>query len=377
MSGKAAKLLISSSEHNADMLYVAGVFVPDPFIVAEVDGQWHGLLSTLEIDRARKKSCLHHVHLDSPWRKQAEERGWQSGLAFTAAAFLASHGIGRVQVPADFPLLFAEQLRGLGFTVTAGDGSLFPQRAIKTEAEIAQLQRAVRICKSAMRMAERTLASASIDAAGILRDAGSGRRMKSADLRRVIDTEIIARGATPSHTIVACGREAADPHNIGHGFLRAGQSIIIDIFPRHHSGYWGDMTRTFVKGKADRKIRRMYQAVRQGQDLGLSMLADGADGAAIHAAILAFFEKKGFPTGERRGRQMGFFHGTGHGVGLDIHEQPRVSIKGDKLRAGHVVTVEPGLYYHDVGGVRLEDMAVVTGNGHRNLTRYPRRMEIA
>ncbi|MDX8410752.1 MAG: Xaa-Pro peptidase family protein [Mariprofundaceae bacterium] len=377
MSGKQAKLLICDSEHHADMLYVSGIFAPDPFIVIGLDGEWHGLFSPLEVDRARKQSRLQQVHLDAPWRQQAAQHGWPTGLASAAAAFLRQRKVEQLLVPGNFPLQYADQLRGLGFEVAACNGTLFPQRAIKSQLEVAHLQRAVNICKSAMRQAEAFLRQTSIGEDDILRDPENGKRLKSADLRQTIETHIVAKGAVPSHTITACGNEAADPHNIGRGFLRAHQSIIIDIFPRDGSGYWGDMTRTFVKGKAGAKLRKMYRTVREGQDIGLSMLSDGVSGIDIHRSILAHFEKQGFPTGEKRGRQMGFFHGTGHGVGLDVHEQPRISAADGTLQTGHVVTVEPGLYYHGLGGVRLEDMAVITRNGHHNFTRYPRRLEIA
>ncbi|MDQ7011691.1 MAG: M24 family metallopeptidase, partial [Mariprofundaceae bacterium] len=154
--------------------------------------------------------------------------------------------------------------------------------------------------------------------------------------------------------------------------------IIIDIFPRMlDSGYWGDMTRTYVKGKADAEIKKLYRAVREGQDIGLGMAADGVNGADIHRAISEYFAAQGFPTRTYRGRQTGFFHGTGHGVGLDIHEAPRVSTHDAQLQAGHVITIEPGLYYPSIGGVRLEDMVVVRQGGCENLTRHPRRLEIA
>jgi len=197
-------------------------------------------------------------------------------------------------------------------------------------------------------------------------------------MRAVIETFLISRGAVPSHTIVACGKEAADPHQIGAGYLKAHQPIIVDIFPRLvSSGYWGDMTRTFVKGKASSELRKMYRTVREGQDIGLSMICDGASGLKIHQAIQNHFAGRGFFTGTRRGRQVGFFHGTGHGVGLEVHEMPRISVRDDILRSGHVVTVEPGLYYPDIGGVRLEDLVVVRNEGGDNLTRFRRKLEIS
>ncbi|MDQ6972145.1 MAG: Xaa-Pro peptidase family protein [Mariprofundaceae bacterium] len=373
----SARLLIAGSEHDADMLYISGLFVPDPFIVIGIGQQWHGLLSPLEVDRARKASSLTHIHLDTIWRDKAEAEAW-SGLAGVAAAFLKDQGVNRIEVPAAFPLHYADQLRSWGFELTAASGTLFPERAIKNKTELAQLRKAERLTKQSMAAAEAFLHETCIGDDGILRHPNVRGRVKSAHLRAVIETFLIARGAVPSHTIVACGREAADPHQIGKGYLRANQAIIVDIFPRLvASGYWGDMTRTFVKGRASSELRKLYRTVREGQDIGLSMVMDGASGLTIHQAIQSHFSKQGFFTGMRGGRQVGFFHGTGHGVGLDIHEAPRISVRDDTLRSGQAVTVEPGLYYPGLGGVRLEDLVVVEDKGCENLTRFRRRLEIA
>ncbi len=371
------RLLIADSETDADMLYVSGLFVPDPFIVIGLGNAWHGIFSPLEIDRARKTSRLNQVHLESPLREQAVRQGWEPTLAAMAAIFLRARKVTDITVPGHFPVRYADQLRGLGFRVTAMAGSMFPERAIKTDREIACLRQAVAITRRAMRTARSFLEAASVGTDGILRHPDRGTRLKSHHLRRAIETFLIAHGAQPARTIVACGRESADPHNTGHGFLRARQPIIIDIFPRvTATGYWGDMTRTFVKGKAPPRIRDMYQAVREGQDIGLDMLAAGVNGMDIHRAVLAHFDARGFTTGQKNGRQTGFFHGTGHGLGLDIHEAPRISAHETRLVAGNVVTIEPGLYYPDIGGVRLEDVAVVRDGGAENLTRYARHLEI-
>jgi len=371
-----ARLIIADSEHDADMLYAGHLFVPDPFIAVELGGQWHGLFSPLEVDRAAKVSSFASVHLDSPWRNAAEARGW-TGLAGCAGAFLASHDIQSISVPPSFPLLHADQLRSWGFDLATSVDAFFPQRAVKTTTEIKHLVRAERLTRQSMQQGEQYLGRCGIGSDGILRDPESGKKVKSDDVRRAIEIFLIGKGAMPAHTIVACGREASDPHNTGSGYIRAGELIIIDIFPRVlATGYWGDMTRTYVKGKATAVQKNMYNAVRAGQDIGLSMIAACVDGAHIHAAITAHFDAQGFKTRMVRGKQGGFFHGTGHGVGLEIHEAPRISTRGDILRAGQVVTCEPGLYYPHLGGVRLEDMVVVRDGGCDNLTKYKRHLEI-
>jgi len=382
---KTAKLLISGSEHFADMLYVSGMFVPDAFVVIGVvednSTRWHGLFSPLEVDRAKSQSKLHEVHLDSLWHEQAKTLGWKTSLATAAAAFMQNQGISEVLVPADFGLLAAEELRELGFRVTPSPASLFPERVIKSEAEIAQLTIAERLTKESMHAAENFLAACSIDnQQSILfpnNHEQAGEIVTSEAVRAVIETYLISKGAVPSHTIVACGSQSADPHDMGSGPLQANKPIIIDIFPRLVStGYWGDMTRTYVKGKASADLTKMYQTVFEGQDIGLNMVAAGINTSDIHAKITKHFDNQGFKTGMVNGKQGGFFHGTGHGVGLDIHEAPRVSKNGAILEQRQVITIEPGLYYADIGGVRLEDLVVVRASGCDNLTQFHRRLEI-
>jgi len=370
------RLIIADSEHNADMLYASGMFVPDAFIAMEIEGRWHGLFSPLEVGRAKKDSKLDQAHLDTLWREKAEIEQ-RRGLAAIAAAFLSHRNISQLMVPADFPLGYAEQLRSWGFEVSAVEGAFFPGRAVKSEYELRCLTHSERLTRQSMKQAEAYLAACGVGDDGILRAPESAKKVKSADVRRVIETFLIGRGAMPAHTIVACGKEGADPHNIGSGFIRAHQPIIIDIFPRVlATGYWGDMTRTYVKGKASPEIKRLYQTVREGQDIGLSMVAAGVDGAVIHQSITDHFDKQGYPTKVIRGKQTGFFHGTGHGVGLQIHELPRISVRSDILKSNQVVTVEPGLYYPGLGGVRLEDMVIVRDGGCDNLTNYKRKLEV-
>ena len=166
-------------------------------------------------------------------------------------------------------------------------------------------------------------------------------------------------------SIVAGGRQAADPHEAGRGPLRAGEWIVADVFPRMlATGYWGDMTRTFLHGRPTAAQRRMYEAVAEAQRLALSLVRPGAKGKDVHRAVTDFFARRGWKTGTGPdGRAHGFFHGLGHGVGLEIHEEPRLSPSGGELAPGMVVSVEPGLYYPEIGGVRIEDLVVVTETG--------------
>ena len=202
--------------------------------------------------------------------------------------------------------------------------------------------------------------------------------LTSERLRAVIDTAILRANGSASHTIVAGGKQGCDPHEAGYGPLRANEAIILDIFPRSQkTGYFGDITRTVVRGRASEAVRKLYDTVLQGQTLAFKQLRGGTRTADVHNSVLNLFEKEGYKTGRKNGRMQGFFHGTGHGLGLEIHESARVGLNSlGKLRPSQVVTVEPGLYYPELGGVRIEDVALITKNSPRNLTRFEKVLEI-
>jgi hypothetical protein len=181
----------------------------------------------------------------------------------------------------------------------------------------------------------------------------------------------------PTPSSPADGRRATRT-NAAYGPLRANELIIIDIFPRSQkTGYFGDITRTVVRGRASEAARKLYDTVYQGQKIAFRKIRANAPTGDAHRAVQDFFEQQGYKTRRHHGRMEGFFHGTGHGLGLEIHESPRVGATSTGiLKPGHVVTVEPGLYYPEIGGVRLEDVALVTNNGARNLTRFEKVLEI-
>src|SRR5436309_2291184 len=190
--------------------------------------------------------------------------------------------------------------------------------------------------------------------------------------------EVLAEGYVPSHTIVSSGDQCVDPHNQGTGPIRANTSIIMDIFPRSQkTGYFGDITRTVVRGRASDRLRHAYHCVEKGQQIAFRRIRHGANAYDIHNEILNYFKTEGFETGAMKGRMQGFFHGTGHGLGLDIHEAPSFGLRSkNALRRGNVVTVEPGLYYEEMGGVRLEDVVIVTKAGCKNLVGIPKVLEV-
>ena len=252
----------------------------------------------------------------------------------------------------------------------------FGEREFKQPEEIREIEKALRAAEAGMEAGIEIIKESNIHSNGTLY--WNGSKLTAEAVKQRINSVILDKGCIATHTIVACGNQGCDPHHEGSGPLKAHQPIILDIFPRSQgSGYWGDITRTVVRGRVREPFKAMFQAVLRGQEIALEQLKPGANGNEIHQSILDYFSQQGFETGRKNNRMQGFFHGTGHGVGLEIHEAPRISSKTkERLRAGHVVTVEPGLYYLGLGGVRLEDLVIVTATGNRNLTRFPKTLEV-
>jgi Xaa-Pro aminopeptidase len=357
------------------MLYATRFFAPDPFLFVEARGRRLVVMSDLERDRARRQAAVHTVLSWTDLTRRLQAAGRQPTVAEVAARVLADLRLRSVVVPRGFPLGVAEDLRRLRVGVRAIPDPFWPEREVKQPWEVRAIEGSLRAAEAGLMAGVEALRACRVGGDGYLRK--DGRRFTAEDLRAAINTRIMAGGGVPSHTICAAGDQAVDPHEEGHGAIRAHAPVVMDIFPRsERTGYYGDLTRTVVRGRAAPRLRELHAAVREGVAMGHAALKAGADGRAIHESILEHFARKGFRTGLIGGRMQGFFHGTGHGLGLQIHEPPSIGKRGSRLRAGHVVTVEPGLYYLGLGGVRIEDVALVTAGGSRNLTRAPDILEI-
>ncbi|MHB1306946.1 MAG: M24 family metallopeptidase [Limisphaerales bacterium] len=373
-------LIVADTEHNADMLYAVRMFLPDPFIYFRTRQGDHIVLSDLELDRGRRKAGHCRVLSLSQCQRKLNGSGGAHGSASLAEVIrqlARERRLKRFLVPANFPHGLARDLRRLKVRVKVKPGALFfADREFKNAEEIKKISAALLMAEVGMAEGLQALRFARIGPHGKLLQRGVP--LTSERLRAVIETAIIQAGGTASHTIVAGGRQACDPHEIGHGPLKANQPIVIDIFPRSQkTGYYGDITRTFVKGKASEAVHRQYQTVRQAQEEAISRLRHGVEARSIHADIQKHFEAAGYRTSRRQDRLEGFFHGTGHGLGLEIHEPPRINATSrNRLRSGHIVTIEPGLYYRATGGVRLEDVVLITPSGARNLTQFEKVLEV-
>jgi Xaa-Pro aminopeptidase len=368
------RLIVAASEHDPDMLYATKFFVPDPFIFLEQDGKRTIVLSDLEIDRGRKQAKADEIVSYSQFEREVQGKQ-QKAPAFekVMSHFLRKRGVRSAVVPANFPLGYAEELAANKIRLKATNGLFWPERAAKSDEELKLMRAALAITEKGLARAMEVL-GASKPAAGKKLE-WSGRTLTSEILRAEIDSAVLRAGGLPANTIVAGGDQACDPHERGFGPLKANSLIILDIFPRDaKSGYFGDLTRTVVRGRASEEQRRLWETVREGQTLALKKMKPGVDGLKLHNEVKQLFTDRGFPTEVRDGRQVGFFHGTGHGLGLEIHEFPR--FQKTAFKPGQVLTVEPGLYYPGIGGARLEDVVVVTKNGTRMLSRFEKRLEI-
>ncbi|MEM1159138.1 MAG: Xaa-Pro peptidase family protein [Verrucomicrobiota bacterium] len=372
---KKSRAIYASSDHSADLYYATHFDVPDPVFWFEVRGKSYLLLSPLEVDRGRKSArvdCVLSLSDLSDEYQKAHQSAAVPKMEDLVVFLSAKFQIRKFQVPPDFPLFMADVLRGSGVEVLVSD-PFFPARRKKKAEEVLCIIKGQRQAEAGLRRGMEILQAASIRKNQKLR---WGNRLLTSELLRFeIEQAVRLAGGIPRHTIVAGGIQSCDPHDVGSGPLRAGETIILDIFPRDaESGYFGDLTRTVVKGQASESQRQLYTAVRQGQKKAIDAIKAGVDGAKLQQQIKNEFTAQGYATEVQDSRWVGFFHGLGHGLGLDIHEAPRIA--SGRLRAGDAITVEPGLYYPEIGGIRLENLVIVEPAGSRNLTKAAYRLEI-
>ena len=370
--------LVYADGEDSTQRYVSGFDAPDPFVTL-YDGDVHLLVSSLEYGRAKKDSEAASVarHADYDYGAKVDEYGHEEAGDRVVVDFLADHDANVVITPEDFPLANADGLRELDVTVNAErEGVVDDVRATKTDEEVEHIKDAQEANERAMDRARSLIEEARVETGT---DAGSGvlvhqgEVLTSERVTREIEMELLRDGYALDETIVACGEDAADPHDRGSGPLRADETIIVDIFPRSkETKYYADMTRTFVKGEPNDTVAEWYDLTQEAKAAAFDALEPGATGTDVHDAVCDVYEDAGLPTLRSDERtETGFIHSTGHGVGLDIHEGPSLSPRGEELKPGHVVTVEPGLYDPEFGGVRIEDIAVVTEDGYENFTDYP------
>jgi Xaa-Pro aminopeptidase len=359
-------LIAGSPARYPDLRYLTGFLSFDLLVFLKNHQKRYLIVSPLDFGHVRRivKNMEVLSFADFPVAKNSKTPACDRIIRL-----LKKKNIRAVAVPPYFPTGLAEQLTGKGIKVSTADGNILPERKIKTAKEIKYIVHAQQAAVKAMGAAVRMIAGARIGRNRFLK-AGNKTLTSEAVRERINQTvrnfDCLCHGA-----IVAGGKQASNPHETGWGALKANEPIVIDIFPQHiKSGYWGDLTRTVVRGTPSPEIRKMYAAVRDAQRAAISKIKAGIPTGKIHNTAADLFKKRGFFTGTKNGRQVGFIHGIGHGVGLEIHESPGVGPVKTKLKKGNVITVEPGLYYPDPGSIRIEDVVLVTRAGGRILVPF-------
>ena len=374
----APVLLFGESFHHPNIYYRSGFLVPDPVVLVDRGGDDTVLWTTvLEEGRARKEAQVGRVRnfeeLDFSGmmnRAGSEQDAWSLLLG----RICAEEGLPQVDVDADFPALLADSLRSADVAVRPRADLYRRARRIKTAQEVEWITATENAGMDALQRAIDVIAAAPV-ADGLLQY--QGRPMSGDDLILVVESRLLELGCTTTDSICCGGPESADPHRATSSVIRAGLPIVLDIFPfDKRSRYWGDMTRTVVRGTPPPEVEAMWAAVLEAQAAGLRAVRPGANGRDVHYACCDVFAARGYGSLPKPYRgiesEARFIHGTGHGLGLQIHEYPRVGDIDVTLEVGDVVTVEPGLYHPRFGGIRIEDLVVVTEDGCRNLTPLPK-----
>ena len=356
-----ARLMYAAPARDSDILWASGFYAPDEFLCIVHEGKTYGVAGDLEYGRMKKESRMDAVLLMSDLKERyGEDTLKQTGYV---TLVLNQLGVRTIAAPSNLSAKLYLKLITNGIGVEFRD-PLFPERKIKREDELVDIKHAQKSMERAFSNLLGYIADSQIHEGKLWYDY---EWLTSEKLRTLFEVELMAANCICDATIIASGNQAADPHCLGFGPIFANVPIVCDMFPRSKNRwYWSDMTRTVVKGKLSDEVRKMYRTVYDAQQYGIEKVAPGVDGVEIHNGIEKRFHDTGFRTEKINGKPQGFIHSTGHGVGLDIHEPPYIgrTPPGQQiLQVGNVVTVEPGLYYHGIGGVRIESTVVVTESG--------------
>ena len=361
-----------SSAQNANLYYLTTFLAEDPFLFMRSDMQSTLVVSSMERERAARTSSVDRVHMREAYLGNTSIPNREQAATELIASVLRANDAHRVAVAHSFPVVLADMVRSKGYELQPISGTVESLREIKSPQELKKIDAVQRACERALEGALSIVKHSTIVGSELH---FKGAVVTSERLRATLGCTLIEQGCTASDTIVSSGADSALPHLPGSGPMRPDAPIVFDISPQSvQSRYNADMSRTVVCGRPSRELVDMYEAVKDAQAVAFGMVKPGVTGAEVHAAVAEFFEQRGFKTDLKRG--CGFTHSTGHGVGLEVHELPSIGRTGGVLRPGSVITIEPGLYYPDIGGVRLEDIAVITKRGYTNLTHFEKKLVI-
>jgi len=370
-------LIYADTFRSPELRHEVPLGVPDPFLYVEKDGVRHIAIGAMEIPRLSALG-LFELHPNEEFGSDDLIAGGMSYSELKREIPLRAVealGVTSAVVPETFPVWLADALRGRGVELSV-DGEFFDERRrVKSGDELAGMRRAQRAAEAGMDAARDLLRRAKQNGGDVLEVDGEPLTVER--VKVAMSEAFVRNGASADDFIVAPGAQGAVGHDMGSGPIRAGVPIVIDIWPRDNESFvFCDMTRTYVVGDVPADVAEWHRLTKEALDRAIADIKDGADGRSVYDGTCEIFESAGEPTQRTKeaGKPLaeGFFHGLGHGVGLEVHEAPGMGLasKGT-LRAGDVVTVEPGLYRQGYGGVRLEDLVLVTENGAENLTQYP------
>jgi Xaa-Pro aminopeptidase len=351
-------LIFSNTKKDSDLRYLIGTHVPDDIAVIFDGKKTTALVGALEINRLSNASKMNEF---VSWDLIKSSIQSDKVTDFDVLKrFLEDLGLKKVYVKCNFPVYLADKLRAENFEVSVVEFSILPQRLIKSSAEVTEIRHTAGIVGEVFTEVEKVLSASSVNTKNEL--VFENEVLTAEHLREIMEMLCYQRGAIAEDTIVACGIGACDPHNVGYGSLKANEFIVIDFFPYlKSSGYYADVSRTFLKGKPQKVQTNLYNVVKFAHDMAINMVHDGVLVKDVMRKVFEHFESKGYKSSRIANPPHGMFHSLGHGLGLDIHEPPRLGICDDVLESGMVVTIEPGLYYLEIGGVRIED-DVLIGN---------------
>ncbi|GIU96038.1 MAG: peptidase M24 [Gaiellaceae bacterium] len=355
--------------------------IPDPFVYAELDGRRVVAISSMEAMRLEALGGGLEVHAteefgaDELRRSGIDPRAYEAALVVRVARGL---GIGSATVPARFPLAVADALRADGVELTVDQKLFDDRRRRKTQRELEGIRRAERAAEAGLAVARDLLRRAEPVHGGLGVD---GAALTCELVKRRIQATFLEHGAVAEDMIVSRGPQTAIGHEMGSGAIEPGDVVICDLWPMDlESGCYADLTRTLVLGEPPDEIRSWYALCREALELAAAQVRAGVSGRELHRLVCELFARHGFPTqltkAEGEVLRDGFYHGLGHGVGLEVHEAPSLGLLGEELVAGDVITIEPGLYRHGFGGVRVEDLFLVTDEGCERLTDCPYDLEV-
>jgi Xaa-Pro aminopeptidase len=369
-------LIYADSLRSPEMRHEVPLGIPDPFLYAERDGDRHVVASSFELGRVSEVAPelrvlpLEEFGIDELYAQGLPREEIELEVILRAAR---RFGIEEAVVPGTFPLEVADHLRGNGIQVRADREHFVRRRRVKNDAELAGIRRAQHAAEAAMDAAREGLRSAERQNGSLVVD---GEPLTCERLKMAVEQAFTANGAFADEFIVSHGPQTAVGHDMGSGPISPGEPICLDLFPRdRESGCFADMTRVFVVGEPSEELAEYHQLCREALEAAVAAVKPGVAGSELHRICSKVFEEHGYPTllSKQPGEVLkdGFYHSLGHGVGLEVHEDPALGRGPGELVAGDVIAVEPGLYRHGYGGCRLEDLVLVTEDGAEVLTDYP------